>query len=387
MPHGRDADDGGADDEAAGPSPSPRGAGAARQAVALGVLLLGTGLTGAAVGGVLALRRGDDRTVAVVALLAAALLAVVLTVGAAVVLVRGVRPWWRLVVVPVVAVVVLVGTYVVALPVAVTMAAPGAPPVRDPAAVGLEFEPVTVASDGARLAAWFVPSRTGAAVVLLHGAGGTRASTLRQAEVLATRGYGVLLVDARGHGDSTGRPMLWGWDGDVDVPAAVAHLASRPGVDPDRIAVVGMSMGGEEAIGALPLVPQVRAVVAEGVTGRTAEDLAWLTDAYGWRGTLTWQVHAAQTALVDALATARRPPPLVDALRDAPLRPVLLVVAGQELDESHAAEALRRAAPRTVSVWEVPGAGHLEGLRTDPDGWADRVVAFLDDATGPDAGR
>lgn len=358
-----------------------------RLLVAVGALLLGTVLTGAAVGGVLALRRGDGRTAAVVALLAVALVAVVVTLGAAVVLVRSVRSWWRLVVVPAVAVLVLVGSYVVALPVAVTMAAAGDPPARDPAAVGLAFESVTIASDGARLAAWYVPSRTGAAVVLLHGAGGSRASALAQAEVLADHGYGVLLVDARGHGSSTGRPMLWGWDGDVDVPAAVAHLAGRADVDPDRIAVVGMSMGGEEAIGALPLVPRVRAVVAEGVTGRTAEDLAWLADAYGWRGTLTRQVHAAQTALVDVLATARRPAPLVDAVRVEPSRPVLLVVAGEVPDEAHAAEALRRAAPGTVTVWEVPGADHLGGPRTDPAGWEARVTAFLDAATRPDADR
>jgi pimeloyl-ACP methyl ester carboxylesterase len=201
--------------------------------------------------------------------------------------------------------------------------------------------------------------------------------------VLARHGYGVLLVDARGHGASTGRPMPWGWDGDADVAAAVAHLGSRDDVDPDRLAGVGLSMGGEEAIGAAAALPQVRAVVAEGVTGRTADDLAWLTDAYGWRGSVTRGVHAAQTALVDVLADPPRPAPLAQAVGDVAPRPVLLVTAGGVPDEGHAAEALRRAAPDAVSVWTVDGAGHTEGLRTDPEGWEERVVGFLDAATGP----
>ena len=75
--------------------------------------------------------------------------------------------------------------------------------------------------------------------MLLHGAGETRAATLPQADVLAHHGYGVLLLDARGHGDSGGRGMDAGWYGDDDVRAAVDFLVGRPGVDPGRIAVLG----------------------------------------------------------------------------------------------------------------------------------------------------
>jgi hypothetical protein len=34
-------------------------------------------------------------------------------------------------------------------------------------------------------------------------------------------------------------------------------------------------------------------------------------------------------------------------------------------------------------VWIVPGAGHTAGLATDPEGWADHVVGFLDEHLGP----
>ena len=105
-------------------------------------------------------------------------------------------------------------------------------------------------ADGVRLSAWHVPSANGAAVVLRHGATSTRSNTLDEMVVLARHGYGVLATDARGHGRSGGMAMDWGWLGDLDTAAAVTYLSRRPDVDAHRIAVPGLSLGGEEALGA-----------------------------------------------------------------------------------------------------------------------------------------
>ena len=183
--------------------------------------------------------------------------------------VHGVRRLWL---VPA-ALVALVLLYAVGIGVSLTVVPPTASPAGSaPEAHRLPADDVAVrTADGVRLSAWWAPSRNRAAVVLLHGAGETRAATLPQARVLARHGYGVLLLDARGHGDSGGRGMDAGWYGDLDVAAALDFLAARPDVDPARIAVLGLSMGGEEAIGAAA-DGRIRAVVAEGATGRTAAD-------------------------------------------------------------------------------------------------------------------
>jgi hypothetical protein len=60
----------------------------------------------------------------------------------------------------------------------------------------------------------------------------------------------------------------------------------------------------------------------------------------------------------------------------------LLVTAGQRVDELHAASRIRRAAGANVQVWTVPGSDHTAGLRTSPQEWERRVIAFLDAATG-----
>jgi pimeloyl-ACP methyl ester carboxylesterase len=291
--------------------------------------------------------------------------------------VHGLRRLWLL---PAV-LVALVGLYVVAVPVALTVVPPTSHD-DTPDRHGLTADTVRFpTADGARLSAWWVPSENGAAVVLLHGAGETRSATLPQAAVLAAHGYGVLMVDARGHGDSGGRGTDLGWHGDADVRAALEFLDGRVGVDPDRIAVLGLSMGGEEAIGAAAADPRIRAVVAEGATGRTAADKAtWLPG--GVSGALQRELDRLSYAVVDLLTPGPPPTALRDAVAAATGTPFLLITAGTMPDEQDAARVLRDAAPDRVQVWTVPGATHTHALAARPEEWEQRVLGFLDGALG-----
>lgn len=251
-----------------------------------------------------------------------------------------------------------------------------------PRDVGLGFVDLRLrTADGVDLAGWYVPSSNGAAVVLLHGAGSTRSDVLDRARVLAGRGYGVLLVDARGHGASGGRAMDFGWWGDLDVRAAVDGLVSRPDVTDGRIAVVGLSMGGEEAIGALASDRRIRAVVAEGATHRVAADRDWLVDRHGARGWVQVQLDRLTYALADLLTPASPPGTLRESVARAAPRPVLLVAAADRPDEKEAADAIAAASPHDVAVWVAPG-GHTAALAASPQEWVRRVGGFLDSALG-----
>jgi pimeloyl-ACP methyl ester carboxylesterase len=306
---------------------------------------------------------------------AASLAGGLLLVGwAGAVLVRTARGWRRLGALPVaLAVAIVVWTAFPALVASVV------PPTtlggRTPAAYGLAFSDVAFrTADGARISAWWVPGTNGAAVIVRHGSGSTRTSTLAHAAVLARHGYGVLLTDARGHGRSGGDGMDWGWFGDSDVTAAVAYLTDVAGVA--RVAVLGLSMGGEEAIGAAAADPRIDAVVAEGVTARTAADRDRILprSPNGW---LQRGLDRVTFGLAGLLTDAPRPQPLRESAASSGV-PTLLVAAGAVADEIEAARAIRDAAPDSVDVWVVPGAGHTGGLATAPAGWESHVTAFLD---------
>ena len=73
--------------------------------------------------------------------------------------------------------------------------------------VGAPHEDVTfTTADGLRLRGWYVPSKNGAAVISFPGRKGTQ----KPARMLARHGYGVLLFDRRGEGESEGDPNAWG---------------------------------------------------------------------------------------------------------------------------------------------------------------------------------
>jgi hypothetical protein len=86
--------------------------------------------------------------------------------------------------------------------------------------------------------------------------------------------------------------------------------------------------------------------------------------------------------LADLLTDARPPTSLHDAAGAASPRPILLVAAGNVPDEVNAAQYIRRAAPGSVQIWQVPGTRHTRALATHPTEWERRVTAFLTEAVG-----
>ncbi|HEX6417117.1 MAG TPA: alpha/beta fold hydrolase [Acidimicrobiales bacterium] len=296
---------------------------------------------------------------------------------------RGRRWWQRVALLPL----LLVAAVVVALPLGVAVAVTNVPRTSlgpdTPADRGLRYEDVAMtAADGVTLRGWYVPGDGGAAVAVAHGAGSTRSGALEQAVVLARHGFGVLLFDARGHGESGGRAMDFGWYGDEDVGAAVSFLAAQPGVDPGRIGVLGLSMGGEQAIGAAASDDRIAAVVAEGAEARVAGDHAWMPGEYGLPGRLQQGLDRLTYGSTDVLTAADPPVTLAGAAAAAAPRPMLLIAAGERPDEAHAARHVQDASPGSVEVWVVPGAVHTGGLDAAPDEWERRVTAFLAGALG-----
>jgi fermentation-respiration switch protein FrsA (DUF1100 family) len=229
-------------------------------------------------------------------------------------------------------------------------------------------------TDGLRLVGWYAPSRNGAAVILSPG----RRGPVPHARMLARHGYGVLLFDRRGEGESEGDFNAYGWGGDADLKAAVTFLGERPDVDPHRIGGLGLSVGGEMLLEAAAEDPRLRAVVSEGASVRSLAEHWDDPGISSVRKPFTPEV--VQTLAVSALADEGPPPSLLDLVDDIAPRSLLLIrgLAGQP------AEVLNRAfydaAATPKALWEVPGAGHTAAISARPREYERRVVGFFDRA-------
>jgi pimeloyl-ACP methyl ester carboxylesterase len=338
------------------------------------LLLLGFGAI-AVTAGVVAGRIGHGVTIREVLGIAAGIAGVALVLSGWRLLLRDVRRRWLRVLVAA-AGTLLVAQFVL-LPAGIALHATNGPrPLasgRTPADLGLPFRDVRIgAPDGVRLAAWWIPSGNGAAVIVLHGSGSTRDDELDRAAVLARAGYGVLVPDARGHGASEGRAMEFGWGADRDVRAMVTYVLAQRSVT-GKLGIVGESMGGEVAVTAAATDPRIAALVVEGVTARTWQDARLRPDAHPVGLANTWLT----LALADLLSPTSPPPPLVDAFRSIAPRPVLLIT-GAPADEGAFGRVYAGIAPADTTWWAVPDVPHTGALAAHPRDYAERVLAFLE---------
>jgi fermentation-respiration switch protein FrsA (DUF1100 family) len=265
----------------------------------------------------------------------------------------------------------VVVAYSVVVPMAIAIVATHRPRADvEPVDLGRAYEQVVLETgDGLELAAWYVPSTNGAAVISYP----TRAGKVPQARMLARHGFGVLLVDARGYDGSEGDPNLYGWEGTKDVDAAVRWLRRRPDVRDGRIGGIGFSVGGEVLLQAAAANADLRAVVSEGAGVRSVrEELL-----YGPRGWPSLPAAAVRTAALALLSGTPPPPSLEKIVPRIASRPLFLVYAGRGAGGEELNEDYFRAASGPKRLWRIPEAHHVGGWEARPAEYERRVVEFF----------
>lgn len=238
------------------------------------------------------------------------------------------------------------------------------------------YEPVTFdASDGVRLSGWYVASTNRAAVVLVHGGGGDRTGAVRHARLLAGHGYGVLLYDSRGRGESDGGHNALGWDWDKDVEGALAFLRERPDLDPERIGGLGLSTGADVLIEVAPTHRELKAVVSDGATFRSFEDIRNLS-GIDYTAPFYWPFITA----VRVFSGSSPGEPLEDLVARVSPTPLLLIASGNAQREAEVNRLYAAAAREPVELWEIPDGTHTAALREHPEEYEQRVVGLFDRA-------
>jgi fermentation-respiration switch protein FrsA (DUF1100 family) len=238
------------------------------------------------------------------------------------------------------------------------------------------YEPVTFsASDGLELSGWYRPSKNGAAVILVHGGGSDRTGAQAHAELLVRHGYGVLLYDARGRGESDGTPNGFGWGWEKDVAGALAFTGKRADVDPARIGALGLSTGADVVIQVAAERKNLRAVVADGASGRSFGDHLAL-GGLNIRTPLLWSMYTA----AEVFSGSSPGPPLEDLLPRISPTPLLLISGGKGMYEREFNLSYVAAAREPVELWDLPDVNHTNAIQERPTQYEQRVVSFFDQA-------
>lgn len=97
--------------------------------------------------------------------------------------------------------------------------------------------------DKVKLNAWYVKAQKNKpTVIFCHGNGGNISYYEYIIDVLASKGYGILLFDYRGYGESSGIPTEKGLY--TDLNSVVSYLELKEKIPQDKIILWGLSLGG-----------------------------------------------------------------------------------------------------------------------------------------------
>jgi fermentation-respiration switch protein FrsA (DUF1100 family) len=250
-----------------------------------------------------------------------------------------------------------------------------------PEAYGWGYENVAFASkDGVAIRGWYVPAiaPTRNTVVLLHGHSSTRSGWLEDGQAgMLHPAYNELLIDLRNNGESGGDTTTFGLKEADDAIAAVDWCYAH---GHDRVALMGVSMGGATAIGAASRDPRPLAVV---------DDCTYATvrDAFTGFISLTFVPCPALIAAA-TLARANRElgldlsavDPVTEVRALAP-RPLLIFHGGADpVIAPDNSRILKEAAGVPVDFLVTPGAGHGQSAVVAPAPYRERLLAFLERA-------
>lgn len=254
------------------------------------------------------------------------------------------------------------------------------PLTASPDSVGLTYEDVSFNSlDGAvALKGWYLPGDGEKVIIVVHGGYQNRVDdnvdTLSLTRDLTERGYGVLLFDQRGRGESGGRGLALS-NMDMDIGGAVAYLETR-GYSPENTCILGYCSGAASSC-IYASRHHVGALVLDGCFIDVPTMVRRQAVAYGPPDLLVRAFIPGLLLMTRLIYGYEMVNPL-DVVADISC-PVFFI--HEEYDEFITLEENKRLLAVSGNpdnqIWEVPGVGHSQPYRTYPVEYVDRVDGFI----------
>lgn len=251
-----------------------------------------------------------------------------------------------------------------------------------PEECGVVVEEVTISGPSGNLAAWYLPATNGCTLICCHGIHDNRGQWIRQmARLHARGGYGALMFDFCGHGESEGDLVTYGAREAEEIGAMIAYLRARGDVELGHLGVMGYSLGAISAVLAAARYPELRCVVIESGFADLLIDIRALFRRY--TGLPGFPFAPIAVAVGQRIAGVRladiRPARVIGQLSPRGVGVLIISDLQDELaNEPYDGEQLYAAAGEPKQLWQVPDAGHVWAYDAHPDEWIVRVGDFLD---------
>jgi pimeloyl-ACP methyl ester carboxylesterase len=223
------------------------------------------------------------------------------------------------------------------------------------------------------------------AVLMLHGFGSSRDEVgsmyAREAAALAKEGIASLRIDFRGFGKSDGDTGATTIDGQLaDAKAAAAYLASQKGIDPQRLGVLGFSLGGGVATLLAGEEPdRFKSLVTWSSVGDFSKDMKGsigakaiaTAETEGVVGLdLGWRTIVLKKGFFDSLETHK-----IEAAIATYPGAYLAIAGSKDFSAAYPEGFAKLAKGSTKEVWIVPEGDHIFGSLGDDQTMADSVIA------------
>jgi uncharacterized protein len=233
------------------------------------------------------------------------------------------------------------------------------------------------------IAGWYVPAASGLpadgpTVVLVHGWSANKSELLDRAAMLHGS-YNLLLLDLRNHGQSGEAPTTQGVREAADLRAMLDWLETTKG--PQRIAVLGVSMGGATVLNAAAGDERIDAVIVESTHAAIANAIQARLERSGYPLAMpgSWAVLLGTLMRTGVDVSSADPVQTIERLDG---RPVLMIDAGMDdaIGDSDATDirdaGVAAGSPVELEVCEA--AAHARSPEVCPEAYAAAVLGFLE---------
>ena len=254
--------------------------------------------------------------------------------------------------------------------------------VKEPAKLdGLRQELQLTSSDGVKIAAWWIPSRTGkparGTIVQFHGNAQNMTAHFIAVNWLADEGYDLLTFDYRGYGISEGSPSQKGVE--LDAQTAIRYALARTPLDPSgaaHVTLYGQSLGGAILMHAYPTLTRAeRARVRCLIVESSFHSYTAIARDVLSRSWATWLLQPLAYLLVSNLTS---PEHVIEQIAPTPL----LVVHGDQdpVVPLEFGKRIYELADPPKKLHVIAGGGHLIA---GPNGRARAREAIIDWIANP----